>query len=629
MKQSGEIAAQKVRDKEVELLECTLRDGSYAIDFKFTERDTSVLAGLLSRLGFKWIEVGHGVGLSAADKGKGKMPLSDEAAIRAAKSASGKALTGVFCIPGIATIDSLKSARDAGLDFVRIGANATEIEAALPYVEKARSIGLIPFLNFMKTYAITPEEFAKKAKAAVESGVEVVYCVDSSGSMFPEDVCRYFSALKEKCHCKMGFHAHNNLQLAVANAMQAYRCGVTFIDTTLYGIGRSAGNVPTEVAVAVFDRMGVSTGVDLFDVLDAAELYMQPLMSKIQMYDMLGVVMGYSRFHSSFLPKVKKAARTYNIDLRRLIVQMARINPVNVDDKELERVASSLPKAGKKIRDDVLVSFAAPDMTRDKIHTSPNAVATLIDAILVTSTKQNSVSAIELVPAVSPSGGLVLADLIISDDEMTLGRVTFGSYEILRDVLRLAREGIKFFLLNYDGGSWASAFLDNVLKEVDIKRIIPVYSRSLIDSYVADIVSFATTNRGDDNILIYGNCSQLLLNSISRIFKHVFVYGTERAKDRLPANCDLLSDLCGFEGNLYAVLYLCQPSLADAKSVTTMLNEEGIVVASQNLQFAILPPSLADRVIQIDYNEAYRGFMRRAMSVMRATEGKERGYEGS
>jgi hypothetical protein len=58
----------------VEILECTLRDGSYAVDFKFTERDTEVLANVLGRLGFKWIEVGHGLGLGAAQAGKGTVP---------------------------------------------------------------------------------------------------------------------------------------------------------------------------------------------------------------------------------------------------------------------------------------------------------------------------------------------------------------------------------------------------------------------------------------------------------------------------------------------------------------------------------------------------------------------------
>jgi len=83
----GEGMPQGLSGRRVEILECTLRDGSYAVDFKFTENDTAVMAGVLDRLGFRWIEVGHGVGLGAAKAGKGTMPASDERLIEAAKRA--------------------------------------------------------------------------------------------------------------------------------------------------------------------------------------------------------------------------------------------------------------------------------------------------------------------------------------------------------------------------------------------------------------------------------------------------------------------------------------------------------------------------------------------------------------
>src|SRR5271165_2762350 len=185
---------QSLSGRRVEILECTLRDGSYAIDFKFTENDTAVLASVLGRLGFRWIEVGHGIGLGAARAGKGAMPASDERLIEAAKRAAPNALIGCFFIPGIGTVDQLKSARSAGLDFVRIGYNAPEIEDAFPYLALAKELGLKVCLNFMKTYGISADTFGEKARAGAAAGADLVYCVDSAGSMFPEDVHRYLSA---------------------------------------------------------------------------------------------------------------------------------------------------------------------------------------------------------------------------------------------------------------------------------------------------------------------------------------------------------------------------------------------------------------------------------------------------
>ena len=280
------------RHGSVNILECTLRDGSYAVDFKFTAHDTEILAGVLGRLGFKWIEVGHGLGLGAALAGRGNMPATDEHLIEAAKRAAPNARIGCFFIPGIGTAGQLRSARSAGLDFVRIGCNAPEVEKAYPYLTLSRDLGMTPCLNFMKTYGISPQEFGEKAKGGAEAGAEVVYCVDSAGSMFPEDVRRYLGAAREKCKCQLGFHGHSNLQFAVANSVEAVRWGADFIDATLYGLGRSAGNVPTEIAVAVFNNLGLQTGIDVFEVMDVAEEFLGPMMSQMQLYDMMSVAMG-------------------------------------------------------------------------------------------------------------------------------------------------------------------------------------------------------------------------------------------------------------------------------------------------------------------------------------------------
>src|SRR5580700_3037513 len=134
--------------QRVEILECTLRDGSYAVDFKFTENDTAILAGVLGRLGFRWIEVGHGVGLGATKAGKGTMPATDERLIEVAKHAAPNAQIGCFFIPGIGTAEQLRSACAAGLDFVRVGYNATEIEDAYPFLTLAKDLGLKVCLNF-------------------------------------------------------------------------------------------------------------------------------------------------------------------------------------------------------------------------------------------------------------------------------------------------------------------------------------------------------------------------------------------------------------------------------------------------------------------------------------------------
>lgn len=601
--------------ERVEILECTLRDGSYAVDFKFTESDTATLASVLGKLGFRWIEVGHGIGLGAAQAGKGAMPNTDERLIEAAKLAAPDAQIGCFFIPGIGTADQLRSARAAGLDFIRIGSNATEIEESYPYLELAKELGLKPCLNFMKTYGISAESFGEKAREGAAAGAEVVYCVDSAGSMFPEDVRRYVSAARDHCSCKLGFHGHSNLQFAVANSVEAVRCGASFIDATLYGLGRSAGNVPTEIAVAVFKNLGIETGVDLFEVMDAAEEFMGPLMSQMQLYDMMSVAMGCSRFHSAFLPKVAAAARTHGVDLRRLVVAMGKLDPVNLDDGNLNRVARNLPKAtGTKARE-LLTSFTVPGISAHSINSSLAAVQSLVDGMIVTCAKRRARPVLELVASESHSPDLILADLLLAEGTVVLGRVVYGSFEMLEQILHMTGNSVPLFLNDKDGGSWAAEWPESLAEIVGAERIMPVRSKRLFAAYMEDIVTTTAQRYGDFCVMIHGNPPSALLRHCCDTFKNVVVHGNLPAE--APENCWQMADFSDrthFDLGIGVALLLCPPNSADSILIDQLLTPAGVVITAGHFpRFEI--DMQGHEVLRIDPNQAYRGQMDRWVAI--------------
>ncbi len=599
----------------VEILECTLRDGSYAVDFKFTENDTATLAGVLGRLGFRWIEVGHGLGLGAMQAGKGAMPAADERLIEAAKRAAPNAKIGCFFIPGIGTSEQIKSARAAGLDFIRIGFNAPEIDDAYPYLTLARELGLKVCLNFMKTYGISPDKFGEKAKSAAAAGADVVYCVDSAGSMFPEDVRKYLSAARERSDCKLGFHGHSNLQFAVANSVEAVRCGASFIDSTLYGLGRSAGNVPTEIAVAVFDRLCIETGVDLFEVMDAAEEFMGPLMSQMQRYDMMSVAMGCSQFHSSFLPRVAAAARKHGVELRRLVVAMGELDPVNLDEGNLNRVAATLPKAAATKTREVLTSFSAPGIAPDYISSSLAAVRSLVDGMMVTCAKRRARPVLELAASESPSEDLILADLILSEGPVVLGRVVYGSFDMLERVLKMTSNHIPLYLHDQDGGAWGVEWPASAKEIVSPDRILPVRSKRLLASYLDDVIMTTAHRYGDFCLMIYGSPSPALLRNGCEIFTNVVVHG--ELPPEAPANCWQMADFSDrmhFDLGIGVVLLLCPPSSADSASIDQLLLPDGILMTAGHFpRFEMDVPGRA--ILRLDPNHAYRGQIDRWVSI--------------
>ncbi|MGB8322096.1 MAG: hypothetical protein WCE52_03950, partial [Candidatus Acidiferrum sp.] len=136
-----------------DILEVTLRDGSYLIDFQFTAEDTATIASALEGVGFRWIEVGHGLGLNASQAGKGMAAATDEEYMEAATQALKHAKWGMFFIPGIGREEDLRLAARYGMSFIRVGTNVTETAQAEPYIALAKELGFIVSYNAMKSYA--------------------------------------------------------------------------------------------------------------------------------------------------------------------------------------------------------------------------------------------------------------------------------------------------------------------------------------------------------------------------------------------------------------------------------------------------------------------------------------------
>jgi len=405
--------------------------------------------------------------------------------------------------------------------------------------------------------------------------------------------------------------------------VEAFRAGARVIDSTLYGLGRSSGNVPTEVAVAVFRRLGVETGIDLFEVMDAAEEFLEPLMSQIQLYDMMAVSMGFSQFHSSFLPRVAASARKHGVDLRRLVVAMGELDPVNLDESTLERVAANLPKRKTNRSREILTSFRAPGISENSISSSLSSVKSLVDGMVVTCAKRRARPVLELVAAETTSPSFVLADLVLSEDNIVLGRVTYGSFEMLEQVLAITRNDISAYLVDLDSGSWGIELPAYIKEMVGAERIIPVRSRSLIATYLDEVLMSAAQRNGDFCLLVYGSPDTALLKSCSESFKNVVVRG-ELPPD-VPSNCwriEDFSDRVHFDLAITVALLLCPPSSADALSIDQLLRTEGILLTAGHFQR--LEQDLPNHnIVRLDPKDAYRGQMARWAGIANLLKSSE------
>lgn len=330
-------------DSDVRILDTTLRDGSYTNDFQFTAGQTKALCRELEESGIPLIEVGHGVGMNAGNAGHRAAIASDEEYMKAASEACEDSLWGMFCIPGKATLNNVRIAGEYGMDFIRIGTNITEVEESKAFIEVANDEGMFVTANFMKSYARSPEEFGKKAIQSEEYGSDLIYIVDSAGGMLPERLRSYLEAVQERTDIPVGFHGHDNLGLAVANSLTMVNAGVSVIDTSLQGLGRSAGNAPTEKTVAALEKSGYDTGTDFPKLLRTGEKFVSPIRSSPTQKP-LDVVAGREEFHSSHMMKILDVAYKYGVDPTRLIREVCHEDKIHAPKDLVEELALDIDR---------------------------------------------------------------------------------------------------------------------------------------------------------------------------------------------------------------------------------------------------------------------------------------------
>jgi 4-hydroxy-2-oxovalerate aldolase len=227
-------------------------------------------------------------------------------------------------LPGIGTRKSLHVAKEGGVKIARISAVITETDITQQHIEMARNMGFETHGILVQSRPLSPKDTAKQAKLMESFGVEVITIVDGSGYMLPSEVSERYKAMRDAVTVPIGFHAHNNMQLALANSIAAIEAGATYIDTCLKGFGVGAGNTPTELMVAALDRMNMPSGIDLYDLLAAGDEVLRPIMPSPMELTSDCLMLGYAGVYSTFRLFAQRAAKQYDVDICRLLAEVGR-----------------------------------------------------------------------------------------------------------------------------------------------------------------------------------------------------------------------------------------------------------------------------------------------------------------
>ncbi|GMA59908.1 4-hydroxy-2-oxovalerate aldolase [Alicyclobacillus fastidiosus] len=331
---------------KISLTDVTLRDGMHAVRHQFSVDDASAIAGALDGTGVALIEATHGDGLGGSSVQYGFSKETEEDYLRAVCDTVKSARVAALLLPGIGTISELKKAVEWGIRAVRVATHSTEADIAEQHIGEARKLGLDTVGFLMMSHMTPVETLVEEAKKMESYGAHCVYIVDSAGAMLMDEVRAKVSALRNalSAEVEVGFHAHNNLGVSVANSIAAVEEGAYRIDASLAGLGAGAGNTPLEVFVAACEKHGIDTGVQLYPVMDAAEEVVRPRMHRPIVTDKISLTLGYAGVYSSFLLHAFRAAEQFQVDPRDVLVELGRRKVVGGQEDMIVDVACELSK---------------------------------------------------------------------------------------------------------------------------------------------------------------------------------------------------------------------------------------------------------------------------------------------
>lgn len=332
------------RGGAITLVDSTLRDGSHAKRHQISVEQVVAVAGALDRAGVDVVEVSHGDGLGGASFNYG-FALTDELElIEAAVGAVERARIAVLLLPGIGVKEDLSRARELGASVVRIATHCTEADISPSHLAFARELGFETAGFLMMAHMNSPEGLLEQARIMEAAGAEVVYVTDSAGALLPDGVKARVEALRGGLDSgtQVGFHGHENLSLAIANSVAAAESGATWIDGCTRGLGAGAGNAPTEVLAAVFEKLGVELGADTFAMLDVAEDVVRPMMDRPQLVDRSSLILGYAGVYSSFLLHAELAAERFGVSTKDILVEVGARQAVGGQEDLIIDIAAEL-----------------------------------------------------------------------------------------------------------------------------------------------------------------------------------------------------------------------------------------------------------------------------------------------
>ncbi len=324
----------------------TLRDGNHAVRHQLKKEHFASYCRAADAANVPIVEVGHGNGLGASSMLVGESAVTDREILEVSRANLTHSKLGIHLIPGFATVKKdLAQAVSMGVDVFRVASHCTEADTTERHIGYLREAGKEVYGVLMMSHMAEPQILVEEARKLESYGAEGVVIMDSAGAYLPDNVTERISALVGGITVPVGFHAHNNLGMATANSVAAVNAGASIIDGSARGFGAGAGNAQLEVIIAVFHRLGIETGIDLYKILDAADIAEREFIPSVPSISSVSIVSGLHGVFSGFIKQVQKIGAEHGVDPRDIFAELGKRKAVAGQESLIIEVAIELAKS--------------------------------------------------------------------------------------------------------------------------------------------------------------------------------------------------------------------------------------------------------------------------------------------
>ncbi len=273
---------------DIKLLDATIRDGGLCNDFRFSDEFVTELYKTNVKSGVDYMEFGYKASrelFREEDFGKWKFCKEEDLRAIVGENISDMKIAVMADVERCDFKKDFLPKSESVIDMVRVACYVHQIPSALEMIEHFHQLGYETTCNIMAVSQVSMDQLMQALDILAASCVDVIYLVDSYGSLYPEnasELAKVYIRAAEKTGKSIGFHAHNNQNLAFANTIETMSYGVSYMDATVQGMGRGAGNCPVELLLGFLKN----PKYNLYSILTFIEKYMVPLREQ-------GIVWGY------------------------------------------------------------------------------------------------------------------------------------------------------------------------------------------------------------------------------------------------------------------------------------------------------------------------------------------------